>query len=137
MKNKLFPLLILLTVYGSSFAQTQTEKPSSNDIQRRQEYLNHLRSSGPLQQSGWSHKVTTRIKPLIVFNGDTAPPNTFVTVQVKTDSEGKILEQAVTESSGFAAWNDAVMTAIKAAKNLPKDDDGKLPATTVILNFRP
>ena len=42
----------------------------------------------------------------------------------------------VVRSSGFKSWDDAVVKALTKTETLPRDTDGRVPATLVI-SFRP
>jgi TonB family protein len=50
--------------------------------------------------------------------------------------DGTIVGVKVVRSSGFKSWDDAVVKALTKTETLPRDTDGRVPATLVI-SFRP
>ncbi|HEX5805197.1 MAG TPA: cell envelope integrity protein TolA [Macromonas sp.] len=92
-----------------------------------------LQSSGP--SASYAGKVVARIKPNIVFT-DTAPGNPRAEVEVRTLPDGTLLPPKLLKSSGNSAWDDAVLRAIVRTATLPKDENGKVPGTLVLV-FRP
>lgn len=61
-------------------------------------------------------------------------PRAEVTLDVAPD--GRILHRRLTQASGVAAWDQAVLNAVDRAKRLPLDQDGKVPPQ-IVLGFRP
>jgi colicin import membrane protein len=75
------------------------------------------------------------IRPHIVF-ADTLPGNPRAEVEVRTLPDGSILSSRLLKSSGYPAWDDAVLRAIERTGRLPRDENGRIPST-LILGFRP
>jgi colicin import membrane protein len=93
-----------------------------------------LKESGP--SAGYSGRIQARIKPNIVFSDD-VPGNPRAEVEIRTStSSGAILSSRITQSSGVAAWDNAVLRAIEKTEILPKDIDGSIP-TSMTIGFRP
>ena len=57
-------------------------------------------------------------------------------VEVKCAPDGTIIERKLLKSSGYKGWDDAVLKALEKTERLPRDTDGRVPATLVI-TFRP
>lgn len=57
-------------------------------------------------------------------------------VEVQLDPNGTITEARLTKTSGAAAWDGAVMDALKRTRRLPLDFNGRVPRKLVIA-FRP
>ncbi len=91
------------------------------------------RSSGP--SASYAGQVVGRIRPNIVFP-DVIAGNPRAEVEVRTLPDGTILGRRLTQPSGNAAWDDAVLRAIDRTARLPKDENGRVPPT-LILGFRP
>jgi colicin import membrane protein len=97
-------------------------------------------STGSAAQSaapsaGYQGRVIARIKPNIVFVDDLAT-NPEAEVLVRLAPDGRILSQKLTRSSGVKEWDQAVQRAIERTEVLPRDVDGRVPASMVI-SFRP
>jgi colicin import membrane protein len=75
------------------------------------------------------------IKPNIVFTAS-LPGNPAAEVEVRAAPGGTILGAKLVKSSGHKEWDDAVVRAIERTASLPRDVDGRVPATLVI-SFRP
>lgn len=92
-----------------------------------------LRASAP--SASYAGKVAARVKPNIVFT-DNPPGNPSAEVDVRAAPDGSILSRQLVRSSGFKAWDDAVLKAIEKTAKLPLDSDGRVPAA-MIITFRP
>lgn len=91
------------------------------------------RDAGP--SASYAGKLVAHIRPNIVFT-DTVPGNPRAEVEVRTLPDGTILSSRLRRSSGFPAWDDAVLRAIERTGRLPRDENGRVPST-LILGFRP
>lgn len=92
-----------------------------------------LRSSGP--SASYAGKIRASIKPNIVFV-DEVVGNPMAEVEVKTAPEGTIIGSRLLKSSGDTSWDEAVLRAIEKTGKLPRDVDGRVPTSLVIV-FRP
>lgn len=90
-------------------------------------------SSGP--SAGYGARVAARIKPNVVFT-DTIVGNPRAEVEVQTLPDGTIANRRIVRSSGYAAWDEAVLRAIDRTGSLPRDTDGRVPAS-LIIGLRP
>lgn len=86
---------------------------------------------------GWSDKVIKKVRANITFNAETFKGNKQTIIQVKLAPDGAILTKVMTSSSGDAAWDQAVLSAIDATQSLPKDDNGQFPTLTPELKLKP
>ena len=91
------------------------------------------RSSGP--SASYAGRIRARIKPNIVFTRDIAG-NPTAEVEVRTSPDGTIVGRKLLQSSGVAAWDEAVLQAIDKTEVLPRDIDGRVPPLLEI-SFRP
>jgi colicin import membrane protein len=91
------------------------------------------REAGP--SASYAGRLIASIKPNIVF-GDTLPGNPAAEVEVRAAPSGTILSKKLVKSSGHPEWDDAVLRAIERTGTLPRDTDGRVPAT-LIVTFRP
>ena len=90
-------------------------------------------AAGP--SAGYAGRIRARIKPNIVFTEDVAG-NPTAEVEVRTAPDGTIIGKTLIKPSASAAWNEAVLKAIDKTEVLPRDVDGRVPASLVI-SFRP
>lgn len=75
------------------------------------------------------------MKPNIIFTDD-VPGNPAAEVELRTLPDGSIVARRIVRSSGVPAWDDAVLRAIDRTAVLPRDVDGRVPSSIVIV-FRP
>ena len=91
------------------------------------------RAAGPSAQ--YANRIRDRIKRNVVFTEE-AKGNPAAEVQVRTSPDGTIIGRQLVKSSGIAAWDQAVLNAIDKTAALPRDEDGRVPPSLVIV-FRP
>jgi colicin import membrane protein len=91
------------------------------------------RYAGP--SGGYGGKVAAKVKPNIVFP-DQVDGNPRAEVEVRAAPDGTIVGTRITHSSGNKAWDDAVIRALQRTETLPRDVDGRVPPSFVIV-FRP
>jgi len=94
---------------------------------------NALKSSGP--SASYGGRIRARIKPNIVFTEEIMG-NPTAEVEVRTAPDGTIVGRKITKSSGDKGWDDAVIRAIDKTEVLPRDIDGSMPSS-LLLVFRP
>ena len=92
------------------------------------------RSAGP--SGSYAGKVKQRVQPHITFDAKDTPGNPEAEVAVWTSPDGTITRTKLTKSSGVPAWDDAVLRALDKTQTLPRDEDGRVPSS-MILVFRP
>ena len=89
--------------------------------------------SGP--SSGYGGKVAAKVRPNIVFP-DAISGNPRAEVEVRASPDGTIVGARLVRASGNPAWDQAVLRAIDKTDTLPKDTDGRVPSTLLLI-FRP
>ena len=92
-----------------------------------------LRDSGP--SGSYGGKVAAKVKPNIGYP-DALDGNPRAVVEVQAAPDGTITRTRLKESSGNKSWDDAVLRALQKTETLPRDVDGRVPATLEI-GFRP
>lgn len=92
-----------------------------------------LKSSGP--SASYAGRIRARVKPNIVFTED-IQGNPTAEVEVRTAPDGTIVGRKIVKSSGTKSWDDAVLKAIDKTEVLPRDVDGSMPSS-LLLVFRP
>lgn len=85
--------------------------------------------------AGYTGRVVARIKPNIVFV-DNLTSNPEAEVLVRLAPDGRIISQKLVRSSGSKEWDQAVQRAVERTEILPRDTDGRVPASMVI-SFKP
>ena len=95
------------------------------------------------QSSGPSTSYAARVGGLVKRNitltdaqRDEIPGNPGLDIDIKALPDGTLLIPHIVKSSGYKAWDDAVLNAINKLETLPRDVDGKVPGR-VPLTFRP
>jgi colicin import membrane protein len=92
-------------------------------------------SSGP--SAGYSGRISARLKANIIFTGAAdISGNPIAIVEVRTAPDGTIIGRTLTKSSGVKTWDDAVLRAIDKTEIIPRDIDGRVPASFPV-NFGP
>lgn len=85
--------------------------------------------------AAYAGKVKAAVRPNIVFTG-TASGSAPAEVEVSAAPGGSIIARRLTRSSGDKDWDEAVLRAIDKTQAMPRDTDGRVPAT-LIISFRP
>lgn len=85
--------------------------------------------------ASYGGKVKAAVRPNIVFTG-MAEFNAAAEVEVTAAPGGSIIARRLIKSSGYKDWDEAVLRAIDKTRALPRDTDGRVPATLIIA-FRP
>jgi len=80
--------------------------------------------------------VRAAVMPNIVFTQE-IQGNPTSRVEVRVTLDGAIISTRMIQSSGNKAWDDAAINAIIRTRVMPKDVDGKIPDTTLILEIKP
>lgn len=129
-------------------AKTKAEKEAEERLaKQREENLARIRgmvgASGPATSTGqatrdaapsasYAGRILARIKPNIVITGD-VPDSAETVVEVKCAPDGKITGRRIVKSTGHALYEEAVLRAIDKAEVLPRDVDGRVPATMTLV----
>jgi colicin import membrane protein len=93
--------------------------------------------TGGVASPGYADKVRRAIKPWINYAGAAeVEGNPAAQVAVELAPDGKIISKRLTKSSGLSDWDAAVLRAIDSAGTLPKDQNGSVPKSLVLI-FRP
>lgn len=85
---------------------------------------------------GYANKVRQRVKPNIIFEASHVAGNPRTVVSVQCAPDGAILSVSLSQSSGNAAWDEAVLRAVQKSDPMPRDTDGKVPRH-FIMTFQP
>ncbi|URI09006.1 cell envelope integrity protein TolA [Aquincola tertiaricarbonis] len=88
------------------------------------------RDAGP--SASYAGRIVARVRPNIVLTDD-VPGNPVAEVEVRAAPDGTILGRRLVKGSGVKAWDDAVLRAIDRTDGLPKDVDGRVPGSMVIV----
>ncbi len=84
----------------------------------------------------YSAIANAAIKPNVVFTED-FEGNPLAKVEVRLQSNGTIISSKIVQPSGNTNWDNAVLNAVRKTGVMPKDVDGTLPDTILILEFKP
>lgn len=92
------------------------------------------RAAGP--STSWAGRVQARVRPNIVFSDDVSG-NPKAEVEVRFAPDGTIVGKRLVRSSGVKAWDETVLRALDKTEVLPRDVDGRMPSSPVVIEFRP
>ena len=92
-----------------------------------------LRSAGP--SASYGGMLRAAIRPNVVF-AEEIVGNPMATVEVRVTSDGTVISQRLVKSSGNKNWDDAAINAIIRTRVMPKDVDGRMPDTILIIDMR-
>jgi colicin import membrane protein len=87
-------------------------------------------SGGTATSPGYSDKVQRRVRPNIVWAGDTAGLETLVAV--RCSPTGTLLSATISRSSGNEQWDAAALRAVNRSDPMPVDTNGQAPASFTI-----
>ena len=87
------------------------------------------RDAGP--SASYAGRIIARIKPNIVLT-ETLQGSPRAEVEVRAAPDGTIIGRRLVKPSGDKAWDDAVLRAIDRTEILPRDTDGRVPASMTI-----
>jgi colicin import membrane protein len=84
----------------------------------------------------YAASIQAAIRPNITFDADTVVGNPSVDILVGLTADGAIVNIAIVKPSGVRSWDTAAMRALDKTERLPKDENGRVPAT-LIFTMRP
>jgi colicin import membrane protein len=121
-------------------AEAATEAARVKNLERMMGQINATggpTSKGDAQQSkgpsdSYGGRVKARVKPNIVFP-DAFEGNPVAEVEVRCAPDGAIISRKLAKSSGMKAWDEAVLRAIDKTEILPRDVDGRVPASLTLV----
>ena len=91
------------------------------------------RTAGP--SSGYAGRIKARIKPNILLTNP-VDGNPVAEVELSLAPDGTIVGRKLVKKSASPAWDETVLRAIDRTEVLPRDIDGRVPAT-MLIEFRP
>lgn len=97
---------------------------------------NRATAGGRGSSRTYSAIANAAIKPNVVFTEE-FEGNPLTKVEVRLQSDGTIISSRVVQPSGNKNWDNAVLNAVIRTRVMPKDVDGTLPDTILILEFKP
>ena len=89
-----------------------------------------LQSAGP--SASYAGRIVARVRPNIVF-ADEVAGNPSAEVEVRAAADGTILGRKLVKSSGVPAYDNAVLRAIDKTEVLPRDVDGRVPSSLMLV----
>jgi colicin import membrane protein len=90
-------------------------------------------TAGP--SASWAGRVVARVRPNFVYT-DAISGDPAVEVELKLGTDGTIIGRKIVKGSGDSRLDEAVLRAIDKTETLPRDTDGTVPSSGVIV-FRP
>ena len=92
-----------------------------------------LKSSGP--SASYGGRLRAAIRPNVVYTEEIIG-NPVATVEVRVTLDGTVISQRLVQSSGNKSWDDAAINAIIRTRVMPRDIDGRIPDTILIIEMR-
>jgi len=87
-------------------------------------------AGGTAASPGYAEKVQRRVRPNIIWTGDTAGLETVIAVRCAPT--GTLLDARITRPSSNSQWDEAALRAVQRSDPMPLDTDGKAPASFTI-----
>ena len=91
---------------------------------------NAARDAAP--SAAYAGKIKAFIKPNILLAVD-VPGNPITEVEVKLAPDGSVINQRIVKPSGNPTWDSIVQRAIEKTGRLPRDSDGRVPPTMLLV----
>jgi colicin import membrane protein len=88
-------------------------------------------AGGTATSAGYAEKVQRRVRPNIVWAGETAGLETVVAVRI-SPATGTLLSASIQRSSGNEQWDQAALRAVQRSDPMPLDTNGQAPGTFTI-----
>ena len=85
--------------------------------------------------ASYAGKVKAAVQPNIVYTGNSSGGNSAAEVEVNAAPGGTIISRRLARSSGNKEWDEAVLRAIDKTQAMPRDTDGRVPAS-LLISFR-
>jgi len=128
-------------------SQQSAEKQRDDNLKRLNDLMTNAggspqggtsRASAGGRGSSTTYSAIARaaVIPNVVFT-ESFEGNPLAKVEVRLQSDGTIISSRVVQASGNDNWDRAVLNAVIRTRVMPKDVDGKLPDTILILEFKP
>jgi len=139
---------VAVNSFCTKVLREKEEIAQRQSAQEKIEYENNLLIQAQLQANGYSlvsnsnsyiDRLRFQVRPNITFSESqlqAVKGNPEAVVEVVCKSSGQIMGMKLTQSSGNAAWDQAVMAAIEKTAQLPRDENGNIPSK-VSIGFRP
>ena len=80
----------------------------------------------------YAGRIKARIKPNILLTGD-VPGNPVTEIEVRCAADGSIIGRRIVKPSGNPLWDETVLRAIDRTEVLPRDVDGRVPGTLILI----
>jgi len=84
----------------------------------------------------YAASIQAAIRPNITFDPSSLTGNPAVEILVGLTADGAIISSAVVKSTGAEGWDTAALRAVRKTERLPKDENGRVPPT-LLLVLRP
>lgn len=82
--------------------------------------------------AGYAGKIRKAIKDSII-QANKVPGNPVAEVEVRCAPDGSVVGRRIVKPSGNAAWDETVLRAIDRLGSLPRDIDGRIPPTMLLV----
>lgn len=130
--------------------QNEAKQVQAESAKQRQEAMNRMmglagangsakdtgsaqKSSGP--SASYGGRLRAAIRPNVVYTEEIIG-NPVATVEVRVTLDGTVISQRLVQSSGNKNWDDAAINAIIRTRVMPRDIDGRIPDTILIIEMR-
>jgi len=125
----------LRRIMGQAGANTDARTPADAPTGSGASNIPGSAAQSAAPSAGYAGRLIALIRPNIVFTGAVSSI-AAAEVEVRTAAGGSILSRRLIKSSGNADWDEAVLRAIDRTGTLPRDNDGRVPSTLVLV-FKP
>ena len=82
--------------------------------------------------ASYAGKIRAFVRPNILLTTE-VPGNPTTEVEVKCAPDGSVISRRISKPSGNPTWDNVVLRAIDKTVTLPRDSDGRIPATMILV----
>jgi colicin import membrane protein len=82
--------------------------------------------------AGYAGRIRAAVKANILLPVELTG-NPVAEVEVKCAPDGSVISHRISKSSGNPVWDETVRRAIDKTRVLPRDIDGRIPATMILV----
>ena len=126
-----------------ALAQAQDAQVARQREENLKRMLGQAGATGPATATGsaardaapsaaYAGRIKAFIKPNILLAVD-VPGNPVTEIEVKLAPDGSVISRRIVKPSGNPGWDNIVLRAIDKTATLPRDTDGRVPASMLLV----
>lgn len=109
---------------------------SANEVTSPQGGTGHdQQTSGPRGRDTWKGRLQNAIRSQMRYP-QSCPASTVVSMRIELLPNGEVSDVSVGKPSGVPSFDQAVERAVRAASPLPRDEQGRIPERSLLLDYK-